>query len=247
MKYSIITFNFNNYQILREIDEKSNNCQYIYITDNDNLKSNTWNIVLQNDKLKKFTNVFEKCFYIRYHLFEFCNTQYCICLDGSIKIHKNLDVLMNAFINSNCDVGLMNHPSRSNVESQLLAWIDLRDYAPALAFNQIQLKSLLNNYNDNKLYQMGMRICKNTKYNQALDEMTYSFLKLLGHYNNEQIERQDQTVYTMIINHFFQDMKIFNFTQDIIQSSYMTLCVHNTNQPIEKMYLPKLDNYYYIE
>lgn len=247
MKYSIITYNFNNYEVLRQIDQKSDNCEYIYITDNPNLKSNTWKIVLQNQKLKSFKNVWQKCYYIRYHLFEFCNTQYCLYLDGSMKIKRNLDVLMNDFINSNSDVGLMTHPWRSDIKTELDVWINFRCYNPQFAINQMYLKSMLNNYKDNILYQLCVRICKNTQLNQTIDGMVYQFLKYIGYKNKQQIERQDQTVYTMIVNHFFSDIKIFNFTQDLVQSSYLDWYLHGTNNLTDKLFLKKLDNHYYIE
>ena len=39
-KYSILTFNFNNYEIFREPLEVDPECEYVYVTDNPNFKSN---------------------------------------------------------------------------------------------------------------------------------------------------------------------------------------------------------------
>lgn len=102
-----------------------------------------------------------------------------------MKIKKNLDVLINDFINSNADIGIMTHPDRNNIEDELNVWKHFRGYHPIFVNNQINLKHLLNNYQDDKLYQIGLRICKNTQLNQTLDDMVYSFLKYLGYNNNQ--------------------------------------------------------------
>ena len=36
--YSILMYNFNNYEIMREPEEIDPDCEYIYITDDENLK-----------------------------------------------------------------------------------------------------------------------------------------------------------------------------------------------------------------
>lgn len=44
-------------------------------------------------------------------------------------------------------------------------------------------------------------------------------------------------------------MKIFHFTQGLIQSSYISLCFHRTNipAPVNQSGLLRLNNHYYIE
>ena len=44
-KYSILTFNFGNYEVFREPEAVDENCEYVYVTDNPNLKSNIWKII----------------------------------------------------------------------------------------------------------------------------------------------------------------------------------------------------------
>ena len=44
-KYSILTFNFGNYEVFREPEAVDENCEYVYVTDNSNLKSNIWKII----------------------------------------------------------------------------------------------------------------------------------------------------------------------------------------------------------
>ena len=49
MKYSVLTFIFGDYEIVREIKEPSPDAEYILVTDNHNLKSDTWKIVYDKD------------------------------------------------------------------------------------------------------------------------------------------------------------------------------------------------------
>lgn len=44
-RYSILTYNFNGYEILREIENPQDDVEYIYVTDNQEFKSDTWNVI----------------------------------------------------------------------------------------------------------------------------------------------------------------------------------------------------------
>lgn len=52
-KYTILTFIIGkNYELLHEIVNKQNDVEYVLVTDDKELKSNTWNIVYDEDLLK---------------------------------------------------------------------------------------------------------------------------------------------------------------------------------------------------
>ena len=89
MKYSILSFSFGDYEELREPEEIDEECEYIFVTDNKKLKSDKWNIVYLNETFKDMNSI-TKTFYVRYHPFDFVNTDTVIILDGSMRIKKSL-------------------------------------------------------------------------------------------------------------------------------------------------------------
>lgn len=226
-KYSVLMYNFNNYEIMREPEEVDAECEYIYVTDNPELKNKTkvWKVIIDNDL--NGLSAFDKCYRVRFNLFKYCSTNTCIYLDGSIQIYKSLRKIYNDFIKSNCDVGLMVHPCCDNVYEEYLRWIELRNY-PEIQFQKsmCMFKAAKWNPEEKGLYQGTLRICKNTDLNNEIDKFTFKTLVKLGTVN--EIERLDQTIYTYIIHSFFNDIKIFGISQQIIQSNYMKWCKHKS-------------------
>lgn len=233
-------YNFNNYEPLREPLEIDPECEYIYITDNPNLKSNIWKIII--DKDLDGLDIFNKCYKVRFNVFKYCNTDICIYLDGSIQINKSLSKLYNDFIKSNCDLGLQVHPERNNIIAEYNIWVKYRNYPLENYKKAINtMHSLGYDFNYKGLIQMTTRIIKRSTKNIEIDAMTYNMLKLLG---DNKIERLDQTVYTFILNKYFNDIKVMPMSQQIMQSDYLTWCHHNTNTPI--IYNPFNDNNGYL-
>ena len=230
MKYSILMYNFNNYEIMREPDELDPECEYVYVTDNTELMSTKWRIVV--DKSLNGLSPFEKCYRVRFNLFKYVSTPVCIYIDGSIQIHKSLRILYEAFTQSGADLGLNVHLHRSNMNEEYDAWITGRNYP---RFQKDKCYAMFNaaHYDPqyNGLYQGTVRICKNTKLNKQIDTFTFNTLIKLG--TNGIIERLDQTIYSFIINKFFPSIKIFPFSQQVFQSDYMTWMIHNTTLPIQ--------------
>lgn len=216
-------YNFNNYELFREPEEIDPECEYIYVTDNGNFKSDKWKVIV--DKDLEGLSVFDKCYRVRFNLFKYATTPVCIYLDGSIQIHKSLRKLYDAFISSDCDIGLNIHPSRNNLVEEYNTWIRIRNYDRHQA-NKCMTMFKVADYDltFKGLYQGTMRICKNTNLNKSIDEFTFNTLKKLGKEN--EIERLDQTIYSFIVNKFFNDIKIFGFSQQVFQSDYMSWCKH---------------------
>lgn len=228
-KYSILMYNFNNYELFREPEAIDPNCEYIYVTDNENLQSSKWKIIVDKDLYG--LSAFDKCYKVRFNLFNYVSTMTCIYLDGSIQIHKSLRKLYNKFIESNADLGLCVHPGRSTLKEEYEVWLakrnyDYRQFQKAKAFAKAAGYDF-DNYKG--LYQGGCRIVKNTELNQEIDNFVYNSLKKLG--TKDKIERLGQTIYSLILNKFYEnEVKVFPFSQQILQSDYMHICPHGSRQ-----------------
>ena len=232
-KYSILVYNFNNYEIMREPAEVDPECEYVYVTDNPDYKnqSKTWNVII--DKDLDGMSTFDKCYNVRFNLFKYVTAPVCIYLDGSIRINRPLRKFYEDFIASGADLGVNIHPTRNRVDVEYLEWIRTRNYPVARAdtclkmFNQI-------GYDVDKLglCQGTCRICKNTKLNATIDKNVLNLLRKLG--TEKEIERLDQTVYTVVLSilHKRMNFSVFAFSQQVLQSEYMTWCFHGRSIPI---------------
>lgn len=228
--YSVLTYNFNDYEIMREPKEIDPDCEYIYVTDNENLKSNIWKIII--DHSLDGLSPFEKTFRVRYNLFNYATTQVCICLDGSIQINKSLRKLYNDFIKSECELGINVHPERERIDAEYLTWIRYRNYPVAKAHACMSfMESYGYNFDYKGLYQATFRIVKNTQKNIEIDHTIFNILKRIG---QDDIERLDQTIYSFILNMYRDEIKpkIFPMSQQVMQSEFLTWNLHKTNTPI---------------
>ena len=227
-KYSILMYNFNNYELMREPKEVDPECEYVYVTDNPDLKSNVWKVVVATDLMDK--PIYERCAYVRYNQFKYCTTDICISIDGSMQINKSLRKLYDEFMKDNYDIGLSIHPERHNLVEEYGAWIYTRGYDRMKAQKAINMMSALGyDFNYKGQYQLGMKICKNTKRNQEINDLTFQLLKAL---DKDGIERLDQPIYSFVLNYYHNDLKAFPMSQQVFQSEYITWCFHNTNNPI---------------
>lgn len=232
-KYSVLVYNFNNYEIMREPSEVDPECEYIYVTDNPALANNVehWKVIV-DQSLNKLS-VFDKCYAVRFNLFRYAHTPVCIYVDGSIRINKSLRKIYDDFIASGADLGVNIHPVRNRVDVEYLEWIRTRGYSVARADKCLNaFKSIGYDVDELGLCQGTMRICKNTQLNATIDLNVLDVLKQLG--TKDEIERLDQTVYTVILTllHKQLNFKVFPISQQVLQSNYMTWCFHGTPHPI---------------
>lgn len=227
-KYSILCYIINNYEKVHEILEKDVDCEYILVTDNPHLKSKTWTVIY--DKSLDNLSTFDKCYAIRFNLFKYVTTDICIYIDANIEIKKSLYPLIEKMNNGNYDMCMMPHPLNSTFLPEYNNWIKWRNYPiqKAKLFFDL-LKSINYDLNYKGLFQGCFKIVRNGKINDDFDRLTLSFLKYLG--NENEIERLDQTVYSFVLNTWFNHIKIFPVSEQILRSSYMTWYWHNSDKP----------------
>lgn len=229
VKYSILTFIMNDYEMVREPLEISDNAEYILVTDDLNLKSEKWTIKYLPEWLKE-ADGFTKSFYVRYHPFEFVNTDTCIVLDGSIQIKKSLDKLMTDFYESGKDCSLMVHWNMLNVWDEYTYWVNVRNYPIEQARKTFAFFNAIGYTKDYKgAFEAGFKIVKKCSIINSLHDFVYACLEKLG--DKLHVDRVDQGILTAIINTNFTELKIMPITHQIIQNDYMTFYHHHTWNP----------------
>ena len=219
--------NFNNYEMLREIPDSAVNdeIEYIYVTDNDKLKSKHWKIVVDHDL--DYLSPFDKCYSVRFNLFKYTDAETVLYADGSIQILNDVMPYFKKFEESNNELGIMVHPERNTIYSEYMKWIEIRNY-PKYTAMKCLAEMELNGYdvkNYKGLYQGGLRFIKRTDRNIKLDTTCFNLLKKLG--ENGKIERLDQTIYSYLLNTEFLDISCFVFSDSFIFSKIMNIQGHN--------------------
>lgn len=225
-KYSILTCLFGNYERLQEVKDYRDDVEYICITDNRDLTSVTWEIKMA-DKFILSLPFVNQWTYIRYHPFEFVNTDVCLYIDASVEIVKDVTVcLMEPFINSEKEYGVLIHPWRRTINEENNAWVTERGYGIE---NVQKINKWLcdNKYNVNGLIQSTIILQKNTQMTSIINNRTWELCHQWS-VNVGIIDRNNQCDLTYIINTLFYDSdKIDFYSIETIKSDYLRWKVHD--------------------
>jgi len=178
----------NDYEIVREIQNPDKYVEYVLVTDNKNLKSDTWKVVY--DPSLETMDPYEKCINVKYNLFKYCSTDMCIYIDASIQIKDSLDQLVNDFNLSNADIALLSHPTISTFVPELQLWIKQRGYSH-LDANRFMDFLYKRNYNleYKSHFQSGLSIRKRTKMTRDLERLVLSNMYYIS--NEDKFDRID--------------------------------------------------------
>ena len=223
--------------MIREPLIRTENSEYIYITDND-ISSKNWNVKIDEKLVNK--NPIYSSYYVRYHPFEYTDSDIVIVVDSSIQIKDNLEPIIQDFIDNNSDISVMNTNYKTD-EQKIDFWIKTRQ------FNNIQniesIKNFIKEQNqENYKGAIGTAFSIYKKSDKTIKFLEDVWNKLieLGKYGIP--NRLDEIVYHKLLKD--SDLNIFNVSIQIVQSSYMTYMGHKQMIPIPP-YL-NYDQYYYL-
>lgn len=245
--YTVLSYNINGYEIIHPIKEKSNRARYIMVTDDPNLTdpSGSWEIVV-DDKLSGST--FDKCYQVRFNPFQYTDDRIVLRIDGSVGIERNLDPLIDKFLDGDYDLSLMVHPTRSTQLEEYSAWVQSRGYDADQANAVLGFMQMAEGFpvKDNKgMAQMCYEIQVNDRLNNDLNRMTYTFLKYLGN-QREGIERVDQTVFSFVAQKYFPKAKIMWVDQRMYNGVPFQWYPHHSDQPFPPMDVKQMKEPYWL-
>lgn len=227
-RYTVLTYNIDHYEMLHEVMEKDPEAEYIYVTDDPELKSETWTVVYDN--CLEELSVFDKCYAIRFNPFKYCHSDICLRIDGSISIIKSLKPLIDIFENGNFDMALMPHSWRDNLIEEYQIWVNGRGYDARQAEHCINdMRERGYDFRYRGLFQLCFSIQRNDETTRELNSRTLKYLKELGH--DGTIERLDQIPFSYIMNTYYSDKKVMAVSEQIIRSPFMQWYYHNSNTP----------------
>lgn len=217
-RYTVLSFIMGKgYEILHEIFQPQDDVEYLMITDDPNLKSSTWKVVFDEDLLK-FKDGFERCFRVRYNVFKYCSTDICVTIDGSMEVTGSLDEIIDKFESEQHDICLMPHPLFSDFISEYKLWIEARKYP--LENTKRFFKLLADAKYDPRykgLFQICFSIKRRGEITKAIDDMTMALMQYLS-IGQEKFERLDQTVFSFVMNRYFNHLKVLPVSEQVVRS-----------------------------
>lgn len=226
-KYSVLCFIVNNYEIIREVQNPDSDVEYILVTDDKNLKSDTWNVIYDSSLCAM--SQFERCHNIKYNVFKYATTDICIYIDASIQIKDSLDKLVNDFNLSNADIGLLCHPFIQTFIPELQLWIKQRGYSHINANRFVDFLSRMNyNLEYKSHFQSGISIRRKSKMTRDFENLVLSHLYYIA--DDEPIERIDQLMADYVMNTYFNDKKVFLLSMQCMFSKALQIYKHNSNE-----------------
>lgn len=232
MRYSVLTYIFNRYDWLREVQQPDPEAEYICVTDDRNLRSNTWKLVY-DDKLDGLSP-FDKCYEVRFHPFRYVNSDICLRVDGSVLCKQSPAPVIDKFEEGRYDRCLMIHPARNRMEPEYDIWCRCRRYPRQQADRCLEMMRQLGyDMNYRGLYQGCFEILRNNEINTEINTLTFDFLLDLGT-EDGRIERLDQTITSFVINRMFADkLHVLPVSESMVtRSPYFQWYIHRSDRPI---------------
>ena len=230
MEYSVLTYIVGDYEHPHEIAEKSERAEYILVTDNRSITSSTWTVVYVDNPHPE--DPFYLCYQIRFNPFDYVHTDTVVRIDGSMGIVGSLDPVIDKFDEGGYDILLCIHPTRSDLYSEYMTWVNRRGYPESQARRILDF--IGKGYDvkaKNGLYQYGFMIQRKNEKNTLLNSVTLDHLLKLAP-EGKWIERIDQTIGSYLLNRYFSDMKVLAIDEDFFNGNIIRLYSHGTDKPI---------------
>ena len=230
-RYSIITFDFDDYEILREVDKPLDDVEYIYVTNNKDRKSNTWKVIY-DDSYDTIENSFDKVVEFRKRVLDYCNTDICCRIDGSIKINGDaFENTITEFNKNKSDISFIIHPVFRSVKEEYRVWTDVRGLDKSVCDKTVEYMVKQGyDVNNSCVYTLTMLIQRNNEKNRLLNEKQYEVLNDIKKYSClEHFDRCDQAVFTYVLDTFFKDINVLPLHFSILERKCSSLFRHKSN------------------
>lgn len=242
-RYTILSYCFGNYDILREPERIDPEAEYIYVTDKE-IPSKHWKVVV-DPKLADKDPIYAS-YYVRHHPFEYASTDIAVVIDASIQLNDSLADIVSAFDESKADYSVMCSVYKSD-EHKLDFWKKVKKTKP----NRISDHDLeilpkfikkMNQENWRGAIGQAFVIYRNTPIMHRFSKHVWRYLMALGH--DGKPNRIDEIVIHKLLAQYEDRLKLFILSMQVIQSTYMTYCDHSSYIPIVKY--NNYDQYFYL-
>lgn len=220
--YSVLTVNCGGYEAVKEVENPRDDVEYICVTDNPDMTSQTWKMVCVPNAW--FLD-------IKHDPYQYVSSDVCLWLDGSYKIKADFtDAIIRPFIESDKELMISLHDVRHNIYEEALNWHIQRGMS---IYNCGALAHYLifHNIISDTLFQTSFILTKRTDDVQAIYRKVRELERLVsvdGRY------RDDQTIFSAVmVAHYYRWDKIWlmNFESLTQNNPYFKWCIHGTENP----------------
>ena len=228
-RYTVITYIMGDYEQVHEITERSERADYLLITDNQALKSETWKIIGDPSLTG---GPFNKVMSVRWNPWKYTAADIVITVDGSLGINCNLDELVDAFNAGNHELGIVIHSHRNTAVAELEVWSSFRNHERAV-WQRDFLKTIrgYDIYNYRGLYQTGFMIRRQTERLSYWETLVKRYLLAIG---GDEYDRLDQVLASYALNQFCNDLRCLWFSERLLESKFITWYGHGTNDVVHQ-------------
>jgi hypothetical protein len=238
--YTVLTYIIGDYETVHELEFDPTNTphvEYLLVTDNKDLKSDTWKVVYDETLINDDLHTFDRCYNIRFDLFKYATHDICVRIDGSIGINKPLDDIVQTFIDGNYDGCLNIHPGCDNIIEEYFRWVIKRGFSPFEAIFHIKYiqDSLGYNFQTKGLIELCFSINRRGVMTDSIDMHMKKMLteSNVNNYLQENIgkpthyTRLDQILFTALVFSKYNDLN-WMFVRDSLFSNdgYLTWYKH---------------------
>ena len=238
-KYTVLSYCFGNYDILREPQRVDPDAEYVYVTDKE-IPSTHWKVVVDPSLAKK--DPLYATYYVRHHPFEFASTPIVVTVDSSVQIHDSLAPIVDAFVKSNADYSVLCSIYKSD-EHKISEWLK-RQPVRVSEHDVNALHTFIKKFGQENwrgAIGQAFNIYRGTPLMRRFSRHVWHYLLALG--ENGKPNRIDEIVVHQLLARY-QDLKLFLTSLQVIQSTYMTYCGHFVYQPVIKYH--NYDQYFYL-
>lgn len=236
MKITVLSMNISSYEIIHPVKVKTPDTRYVMVTDDPSLKdeSNTWEIVYD---ASLSGSTFDRCWQVRWaKCWEYAgDCDVLIKIDGSVGIEGDLTPVIESFIRSDAQMGIMLHPTRLKLYDEYVAWVQTRGYEISQAEKALGKLASAFGYpvqQDMGMAQMCFTIEKPTDNVKNLERMMYA---MCWYFGESDVDRLDQTIFTAVVLRYFPGLPLWFTDQRLYQSKYFQWYPHHSEIPFKPM------------
>lgn len=247
-KYSIVTSLFNDYEILKEIEHPVDDVEYIVVTDNPYLTSNTWKPVLFN-KYDKIDYKEIDWVYVKYFPFEFCSSDKCFYIDGSIKIKEDITPLMEYLVGQGCEYATGTEYPPGSITPKMITetWSKFNIIDPSSGEKIIKYLEE-NNFSPDEygVLHTALIFRQNTQFVKDIDTLAWNIMKsydegVAGYKINQ------EALTSSVKRIAYHNRKFRILDQNLLWSPWFSWCYHgtDTSKSLEHFIHSKSLSHYY--
>ena len=235
MRYTVISFNFKNYDLVREPRNPDPEADYVFVTDTVPEGDSRWRFVVDPDLPGK--DPIHDSYFVRYHPWKYAKTDLVVIVDASVRIDDSLRPIVDEFVKSGAHyapmlTSYMSDEQKMQVFRDRLHRVDDEEIERVNFFigelGQTDLKGSIGN---------AFMMMRRTTQVESILWNTWTRVLSLAQ------TRLDEVVLHKMMRGEV-GLKLFPVSIQIIQSTYMTYCRHGSVEPVPKY--QNYDEYYFI-